>query len=201
MDEKIKIKIIIGSIRDGRFGERPANWINEELKKWDGIDVELLDLKDYPMPLFDSAIPPSGLKMKYPDENVQKWSAKVNDGDAFIIITPEYNYGYPSSLKNAIDWLFPEWARKAVGFISYGSVGGGRAAEQLRIVALGVKLVPINRGIYISWEYLMKAMNDKSLSNADLFAPLRNRAGSDQLAIFMDDLLWMAKALKAARKA
>ena len=199
MSETIRVKAIIGSIREGRFGERPARWIYDELKSWDGIEAELLDLKDYPMPLFDTPTSPSMMNMKYPNEVVQRWSGKINDGDAFIMITPEYNHGYPSSLKNAIDWLSPEWSRKPVGFVSYGSAGGSRAIEQLRQVAIEMNMVPIKKSIHMGWEFIMKAASSKEIQNADLFSPLRKGMGPDHLAAFVDDLLWMARALKTAR--
>jgi NAD(P)H-dependent FMN reductase len=199
MDDKIKIKVILGSIRENRFGERPAKWINDELKNWEGTETELLDLKDYPMPLFNLPTSPAMMNMKYPNEIVQKWSDKIKEADAYIIVSPEYNHGYPSSLKNALDWLSPEWGRKPVGFVSYGSAGGARAIEQLRGVAIELNMVPIKKSIHISWEFIMKTFNDKNISNADLFAPLRKGTGPDHLAVFMDDLLWVAKAMKAAR--
>jgi NAD(P)H-dependent FMN reductase len=199
MDEKIKIKIILGSIRQGRFCERPAKWINDELKNWSGVDVELLDLKDYPMPFFDSAISPSMMNRKYPNETVQKWSDKINEGDAFIIVSPEYNHGYSSVLKNALDWTSPEWAKKAVGFVSYGSAGGARAIEQLREIVIELQMIPIKKSIHMSWDFIAKALNNKDISNAELFTPLRTSMGPDHLAAFVEDLLWMSKALKAAR--
>jgi len=199
MDGKIKVKVILGSIRQNRFGERPATWINEELKSWDGVEAELLDLREYPMPLFDSPKSPSMMDMQYTDPILKKWSEKIREADAFIIVSPEYNHGYPGPLKNAIDWLFPEWNKKPVGFVSYGSAGGARAIEQLRQVAIELDMVPIRKSIHINWEFMMNSMKDKSITNADLFAPLRKGSGPDRLAVFMEDLLWMARALKAAR--
>ena len=200
MNEKIKIKIILGSTRNARFGERPATWINDELKEMAEVDTELIDLRDYPMPFFDSVTSPMSMKMDYPDKIVQKWSAKINDGDAFIIVTPEYNHGYPGVLKNAMDWIFPEWVKKPVGFVGYGSVGGARVIEQLREVVIDLKMVPIYRSINLNWEFIMKAQSNKDIPNSELFAPLRNGNGADHLAVFIEDLLWMARALKSARE-
>ena len=198
MEEKIKIKIILGSTRQGRFGERPANWINDELKNWEGVEAELIDLRDHPMPFLDSPISPSMMNMKYPHSVVQKWSEKINEADAFIIVSPEYNHGYSAVLKNAMDWLSPEWSRKPIGFVSYGSVGGGRAIEQLRQVVIELGMVPIRKSIHLNWDLILKVYNDKAISNADLFAQVR-KGPHDHLQMFMDDLLWMAMALKAAR--
>ena len=199
MDKKIKVKVILGSVRSVRFGERPANWINEGIKAWKDIDAELLDLKDYPLPLFDLPTSPSMMGKKYPNEVAQAWSDKINEADAYIIVSAEYNHGYPGALKNAIDWLFPEWGRKPVGFVSYGSAGGARAIEQLREVAIEMNMVPIRKSIHIGWEFIVKSMSGNGISDTELFAPLRNGMGTDHLAALVDDLLWMAKALKAAR--
>lgn len=202
MEQKIKIKIILGSIRQGRFGERPAKWLLEELKTRSDVDAELLDLRDYPMPFFDSQISPSMLNKKYSNEIVQKWSDKIDEADAFIMISPEYNHGYSAVLKNALDWVSPEWHKKAVGFVSYGSAGGARAIEQLREVSIELRLVPITKSIHMPWEFIMKAMTDSSISNSDLFAPLRNGSmGPDHFEALISDLIWMAKALKAKREA
>jgi NAD(P)H-dependent FMN reductase len=199
MDKKMKIKIILGSIREGRFGERPAKWVYEELAKREDMDVELLDLKDYSMPLFDSPMSPAMMGKKYQNEVVQKWSGKIEEADGYIIVSPEYNHGYSSVLKNALDWLAPEWYKKAVGFVGYGSAGGARAIEQLREVVIELKMVPINRSIHISWEFMMNAMNNKDIKNEELFEPLR-KGRMDHLQIFVDDLLWMTSALKQARE-
>ncbi len=201
MDKKLKIKIILGSIRNGRFGERPARWIYDELVKREDMEVELLDLKDYPMPLFDSETSPAWANKKYQNEVVQKWSAKIDEADGYIIVSPEYNHGYSSALKNALDWIAPEWYKKPVGFVGYGSAGGARAIEQLREVVIELKMVPINRSIHIPWEFIMKTMNEKDIKNDELFGPLRKSMGADLLQVFIDDLMWMTKALKPAREA
>jgi NAD(P)H-dependent FMN reductase len=199
MAEKIKVKVVLGSVREGRFGERPARWITAELNKVDGIEAELIDLKDYPMPFFNAATSPAMMNRKYPSEIIQKWSDKMNDGDAFVLISPEYNHGYSSVLKNALDWLSPEWARKPVGFLSYGSASGARAIEQLREVAIELRMVPIQKSIHLNWEFIMKTWSNKGISDAELFDPVRKSQGPDHVALFAEDLLWMARALKAAR--
>ncbi len=199
MENKIKICVVLGSIREGRFGERPAKWITDELKNWEGVEVELVDLKDYSMPFFNAPTSPSMMGKKYQNEIVQKWSAKVDGADAFIIVSPEYNHGYSSVLKNALDWLSPEWSRKAVGFVSYGSASGARAIEQLREVAIELNLVPIRKSVHIPWDFIMKTWSNKDISNAELFTPLRKSMGPDHLADFVNDLVWTAKALKEAR--
>src|SRR5258706_8506068 len=92
----LKIKIIIGSTRRDRFGDKPANWIFEETNKESSVFAEILDLRDYPMPFLEEAIQPARLNRNYSNETVKKWAEKINDGDAFIMVTPEYNHGYPA---------------------------------------------------------------------------------------------------------
>jgi|SRR3989344_964053 len=102
MNTPIKIKVIVGSTRQGRFSEKPAQWIFEETKKLEGVEAELLDLRDYQMPFFDDPMSPSMAKGQYSNEVVKKWANKINEGDAFIIVTPEYNHGYSAVLKTLL---------------------------------------------------------------------------------------------------
>lgn len=201
MDEKIRVKIILGSTRQGRFGERPANWLYEELKKRSGVEVELLDLRDYRLPFFDEPVSPSMLNRKYSNLEVKRWSERIDDGDAFIIISPEYNHSFSGVLKNAIDSISPEWNNKAVGFLGYGTVGGARAVEQLRLVVIELRMVPIKKTIHVPFDMIMRAHQDKNVSDTELFAPLRSGMGQDNLEVFLNELLSMAKTLKAARQA
>jgi NAD(P)H-dependent FMN reductase len=159
-EQTLKIKVIIGSTRQNRFSEKPAHWIYEEAKKKDGVKIELLDLRDYPMPFFNEPVSPAMSGGKYSNEIVNKWSEKIMDGDAFIIVTPEYNHGYPAVLKNALDSIFPEWNRKAVGFVSYGNAGGARSVEQLRQVVIELQMVPIRSAIHIPVDVYMAVIFD-----------------------------------------
>ena len=108
------ISVIVGSTRQGRFSEKPAQWILQQLHKREGIEAQLLDLRDFPMPFFDQPMPP-GMPGRPPYEHdvVKKWTAKIAASDAFVFVTPEYNYGPSAVLKNAIDWVYPEWNRKS----------------------------------------------------------------------------------------
>ena len=129
----IVISVIVGSTREGRFSEKPAKWILQYLKKRDGVDARLLDLRDFPMPFFDQPLMPATPgRPAFRDEVVQKWTVAIAQSDGFVFVTPEYNYGPPAVLKNAIDWVYPEWRRKAVCFVSWGNAGGARGVQQLR---------------------------------------------------------------------
>src|SRR6266576_58056 len=115
------IAVIVGSTREGRFSEKPAQWIFEHLRKRSGIEARLLDLRDFPMPFFDQAVPPASPgRAPYQHEVVKRWTAEIAAADGFIFVTPEYNYGPPAVLKNAIDWVYPEGNRKSAAFVSYG---------------------------------------------------------------------------------
>jgi NAD(P)H-dependent FMN reductase len=198
--DKLKIKIIIGSTRQGRFSEKPAQWIYEEAKKLEGVEAELLDLRDYPMPFFESPMSPSMAQGKYENEVVQKWAAKIKEGDAFIIVTPEYNHGYPAVLKNAMDVIYPEWNRKPVGFVAYGSAMGARSVEQLRQVAVELQMTPIRNAIHIPVDIFFAAMMGKGMQGPEMFEPIRKGPMGDPVERFFNDLLWWARVLKYGRE-
>src|SRR5437762_441696 len=118
----MKISVIVGSTRQGRFSEKPSKWILQQLQKREGIEAQLLDLRDFPMPFFDQPMPPAMPgRPPYEHEVVKKWTAHIAASDGFVFVTPEYNYGTSAVLKNAIDWVYPEWNRKVAAFVSYGS--------------------------------------------------------------------------------
>src|SRR6201986_3137414 len=125
------ISVIVGSTRQGRFSEKPAQWIFEHLQKREEIEGRLLDLRDFPMPFFDQPLPPAMPgRPPYEPEVVKNWTAQIAASDGFVCGTREYTCGPPGVLKNAIDWVYPEWTRKAAAFVSHGSVMGARAVEQ-----------------------------------------------------------------------
>src|SRR5258706_5602117 len=124
--------VIIGRTGKGRFSEKPAHWILEKLRKREAIDARLLDLRDFPMPFFDQPVPPAMPgRSPYDNDVVKKWTAEIAKSDGFVFVTPEYNYGTSAVLKNAIDWVYPEWNRKAAAFVSYGGAKVVLAVQQL----------------------------------------------------------------------
>lgn len=195
MNTKIKVKVIIGSVREGRFAEKPAAWIAGEAKKMPNLDVEVLDLKDYPMPFFDEATSPSVTPQGYDNPVVKKWATKIADGDAFIIVTPEYNHGPSAVLKNAIDYVYAPWNKKPVGFVGYGSVLGARSIEQLRLVMIELQMAPIRISLNIPFDVYMNAAKLETAQSASAFASLTDRAKP-----FLEQLTWWAKILKLARE-
>lgn len=190
---KLNIKVIMGSTREGRFSDKAANWISGEIKKFEGISVEVLDLRDYAMPFFNEATSPSAKKEPYKNEAVARFTSKIAEGDAFVMVTPEYNHGTSAVLKNAIDWVSPEWNNKPVAFVSYGSVGGARAVEQLRLMAIEMQMAPIREAININGERFFPAMFGK-ITPDELFANYTDKAKN-----MITQLLWWTRALKNAR--
>jgi NAD(P)H-dependent FMN reductase len=189
----MKFKIIAGSTREGRFSDTAAHWIAEELKKQQDADVEILDLRDYEMPFFNEARTPSSKTEPYTHEAVVRFTAKIAEGDAFIIVTPEYNRGPSAVLKNALDWVYQEWNNKPVAFVSYGSVGGARAVEQLRLVAIELQMAPIRSAVHIPGDQYYPVLFGTADAK-DMFAHVQKQADT-----MIPQLIWWTKALNAAR--
>jgi len=195
-----RIKVILGSTRQKRFGDKPAYWICEEARALPDVEVECLDLRDYPMPFFDEPMSPMWGNGRYANESIQRWADRIADGDAFVVVTPEYNHGYPAVLKNAIDSIYPEWVNKPVGFVSYGNAGGARAVEQLRQVVVELQMLPIKNAIHIMGPMYLTLMHEPVPANPELFRPLKE-GRVNQVERFFNELLWSARALKRARDA
>src|SRR6202035_1119728 len=158
-----------------------------------GAAARLPALRDFPIPFFAQPAPPAMPgRPAYENEVVQRWTAAIAQSDGFVFVTPEYNYGPSAVLKNAIDWVYPEWNRKAAAFVSYGSAGGARSVQQLRLTAIELQLAPVRASVHIPvatlWAHFQGGDVDAGL--AELEAP----AG-----VMIDDLLWWTAALKTAR--
>src|SRR5258705_2975797 len=189
------ISVIVGSTRQGRFSEKPAKWILQHLKKREGVDAQLLDLRDFPMPFFDQqATPATPGRPPYLNEVVQRWTAAIARSDGFVFVAPEYNYGPSAVLKNAIDWVYPEWRRKAACFVSYGNAGGAGSVQQLRQNVIELQLAPIRSSVHIPVTTLLAHYQggDVDAGFAELDAPAAEP--------MIDDLLWWTEALKTARQ-
>lgn len=194
MARMIVISVIVGSTREGRFSDKPARWIHQHLKSREGVEARLLDLRDFPMPFFDQPVTPARRgRAPYEHDVVKQWTAAIAASDGFIFVTPEYNYGPAAVLKNAIDWVYPEWNRKVAAFVSYGSVGGARSVQQLRLIAIELQLAPIRPSVHIPAATLIAHLKggDVEKGLADLEAPAKT---------MIDDLLWWTVALTTARE-
>src|SRR5579862_2790036 len=143
-----RIGIILGSTRPNRNGEQVAKWVVELASQREDADFELVDLRDYPLPHLDEPMPPS--IGQYANDHTKEWAKKIGSFDGFVIVTPEYNHSTSGVLKNAIDFLYAEWNNKAVGFVSYGGVGGARAAEHLRLIAAELQMADVRQQVALS---------------------------------------------------
>ncbi|GAA4619399.1 NAD(P)H-dependent oxidoreductase [Actinoallomurus liliacearum] len=184
-----KIGIILGSTRPGRNGEAVARWVYDVASRRTDAEFELVDLLDYKLPHLDEAIPPS--LGQYTQPHTLAWAEKIDSFDGFIMVTPEYNHSTSAALKNAIDFLFAEWNNKAVGFVSYGSVGGARAVEHLRLVAGELQMADVRAQVALSLfhdfenfstfkpgDHQVEALNttlDQVLAWSRALAPLREK--------------------------
>jgi NAD(P)H-dependent FMN reductase len=143
-----KIGIILGSTRPGRNGEQVARWVYDVASRRPDAEFELVDLLDYPLPHLDEPVPPS--LGQYQNEHTKQWSQKIASFDGFIFVSPEYNHSTSGVLKNAIDYLYAEWNNKAVGIVSYGSLGGARATEHLRLIAGELQMADVRQSVALS---------------------------------------------------
>ncbi len=143
-----RIGIILGSTRPGRRGEVVAEWVNEIAQKRTDAEFDLIDLADYPLPHLDEPMPPA--MGQYQNQHTKDWAATIAQFDGYVFVTPEYNHSTSGVLKNAIDYLYAEWNNKAMGVVSYGVIGGARAAEHLRLIAGELKMAAVRTNVTLS---------------------------------------------------
>ncbi|WP_296737248.1 NADPH-dependent FMN reductase [Mesorhizobium sp.] len=189
---KPKIAIVVGSTRAARFADVPTQWIAKIAKAHADINVEIVDLRDWPLPFFDEVA--SSAWAPSQNEMAQRWQKKVAEFDGFIFTAAEYNHAPTGVLKNAIDYAANEWNKKPAGFVGYGSVGGARAVEQLRLIAVELQMAPVKSAVHIAWgDFLAVRQGEKKLED---FEHLNQAATA-----LVNDIAWWAKVLKAARAA
>ncbi|WP_071795675.1 NADPH-dependent FMN reductase [Natronohydrobacter thiooxidans] len=189
-----RIAVIIGSTRDSRFGERPANWIFERAKARGDWEVELLDLQKFDLPLFNEVA--SNAWAPTQDPAALKWQETIARFDGFIFVTAEYNRSIPGALKNALDQAYVEWNRKPFGIVSYGSVGGTRAAEHLRTIGIELQMVSTRSAVHIGGSDFF-AVHPLGEQNKPL-SDIEGSIGPSADAMF-EDLDWWTRATMAAR--
>jgi NAD(P)H-dependent FMN reductase len=144
----IKVAIILGSTRPNRNGEAVAKWVHELSKNRDDAAFQLVDLKDFDLPLLDEPAPPS--MGQYTKAHTRKWAETIASFDGYVFVTPEYNHSTSGALKNAIDFLYKEWNNKSAGFVGYGSVGGARAIEHLRLIMAELQIADVRAQVSLS---------------------------------------------------
>jgi NAD(P)H-dependent FMN reductase len=183
-----RIGIILGSTRPNRNGEQVARWVYDIASRRSDAEYEVVDLRDYPLPHLDEPLPPSMGQYQY--EHTKAWADKIASFDGFVIVTPEYNHSTSGVLKNAIDYLYTEWNNKAVGFVSYGGVGGARAVEHLRLVAGELQMADVRQQVALS--LLTEFENFSVLKPSDF-----NRSALDTL---LDQVVTWSAALAPLRQ-
>lgn len=160
----LNLKIIQVSTREGRKGEAISQWFTELAKKHPAFEVELIDLAEVSLPMFDEPNHPRFAN--YTKQHTKDWSAMISPADAFVIVTAEYNFSFPASIKNALDYLYNEWNYKAVGFVSYGGVAAGtRAVQMLKQVVTALKMMPVVESVNIP--FFTKYLDESGRFNAD----------------------------------
>jgi NAD(P)H-dependent FMN reductase len=183
----LKIAIVVGSTRPGRKAEAVAHWVHDVASKRSDADFEVVDIAHYKLPLLDEPIPPS--MGQYQNEHTKAWSAKIDSFDGYVFITPEYNHGTSGALKNAIDFLYKEWNNKAAGFVAYGSAGGVRAVESLRLVVGELMIADVRAQVALS------LFND--FENFTTFKPLPHHEKG--VNAMLDQVIAWSGALKPLR--
>jgi NAD(P)H-dependent FMN reductase len=183
-----RLAILIGSTRPGRRAPAVAQWVARTAKFRAGVEVEILDLAEFALPLLDEPVPPA-MAEHYTQEHTRRWAAAVDAVDGFLFVTPEYNHAIPGALKNALDFLHREWNDKAAGFVSYGSAGGVRAVEQLRLVMGELRVADVRAQVSLN------LVDD--FDSAGLPAP--REFHHDALADLVDQLTGWSAALAALR--
>jgi NAD(P)H-dependent FMN reductase len=167
------IQVIVGTTRQGRFSDRVSRWVFGELRAPDGVDIELVDLRDYALPLFHSPSSPARSPRAYETDEIASFGRVVDRADGYVMLTGEYNHGYPAVLKNAMDHTFVEWRRKPIAFVAWGNVGGARAVEQLRQVAVEFEMAPLRHAVHILPDVFLAARQASDQDFASAFAPLK----------------------------
>jgi NAD(P)H-dependent FMN reductase len=183
------LQVIVGSTRPGRKGLAVGRWVQRLAEEHGGFDVELVDLAEVALPVFDE--PEHPRLQRYTHQHTKDWSAVIGRADAFVFVTPEYNHSTSGVLKNAIDYLYAEWNNKAMGVVSYGVTGGTRAAEHLRLIAGELQLADVRTNVALS---LITDFKDFSE-----LAPVAHQA--DALRTLLDQVIAWSQALAPLRVA
>jgi len=186
-----KIGVILSTTRAGRLADKVAPWFMDIAKKRTDLSFEIVDLRDFPMPFFDEA----ASNAYVPSTNVvaQKWQKKVAEFDGYVFLTAEYNNSIPAVLKNALDYAYPEWNRKAAAFFGYGSMGATRAIQHMKELAVELQMVPVRFGAFIQGgEFMGLMMGKKTMAEFDYLVP--------NVELMLEQLAWWTNTTKAARE-
>lgn len=186
----LHLKIIIASTRPGRKGPAIATWFHEIAMQHKDLHIEMVDLAAVNLPFFNE--PKHPMMQQYEHQHTKDWSALIGAADMYVVVTPEYNYSFPATLKNALDYLYKEWNYKPIGFVSYGGLSGGtRAVQMLKQVVTAQKMMPVPESVNIP--HFLKNMDEQGKFNGD---PGLDKSANDMLA----ELTKWATALQPLRK-
>ena len=196
MTAKPKIALIIGSTRATRFADIPAQWMLAQAQARSDMSVELVDLRDFDLPLFNEMATNAWVPSQ--DPKAVAWQKKMGEFDGYIFVVAEYNRSVTGSLKNALDQAYVEWGHKPMAAIAYGAVGGTRALEHLRMIAVELQMVPVRNAVHVGMGDFFKVHPGMGGSGkmADIEANILPAAKAT-----LDDLVWWANATMAARAA
>lgn len=184
----IRIGVIVGSTRPGRKALDVAKWVMAIATLRNDAAYELVDIQDFNLPLLDEPVPPS--MGQYSKPHTKVWAEKIGSYDGFVFVTPEYNHGISGALKNAIDFLFAEWNNKAAGFVGYGSAGGVRATESLRLVMGEIKIADVRTQVMLSLF--------ADFENYTTFRPGQHHEKS--VTTMLDEVVSWSSAMKTVRE-
>jgi NAD(P)H-dependent FMN reductase len=188
-----RIAIIVASTRTVRFADHPLAWLTTQLAKRRDIEYFVIDVRDHQLPYYDLPVPPAMAPRKYTSDAERELGEKIDSADGYLIITNEFNHGYSAALKNVLDHYSVEFRRKVVAFMGYGNVGGSRAIEQLRQVAVELDMASVKPTVHV-FGTQMAAVRQGGEGEAAIFAAIEPR-----LELMLDDLAWWATALREAR--
>jgi NAD(P)H-dependent FMN reductase len=185
---RLRISVIVGSVREGRISLPIANWVMDRIAARTEFDAELLDLAEWNLPMFAEPNPPA--TGRYTGEKQRAWAKVIGAADGYILVVPEYNHGMSGALKNALDTVYAEWGRKPVAFVAHGGMGGARSVEQLRQVVVPLAMAPLSAAVHLQ--------GAAKLREGDRFnaGEIEDR----RLSALFEELLWWGNALKAARR-
>ncbi|HET7629856.1 MAG TPA: NAD(P)H-dependent oxidoreductase [Candidatus Saccharimonadales bacterium] len=188
----MKVQVIVGSTRPGRVSDRIAKWVVNHANQLDGVDAELVDLKDYDLPMLDEPISPQYNPERQPNDEAKRWLDKLGEADGYVLVTPEYNRSYPAVLKNALDYVDFQLKRKPVALVAHGSTGGAQAVAHLRGVIPGLQSFTVPSATFLVGRAGLMFDEDGNLDKS---------VQGPQVALenTLDELTWYAEALASAR--
>ena len=190
----MRIALIVGSTRPNRFADHPVKWIQQGAATRSDVELETLDLRDWPLPFFAEPTPPVFTGGVFTHPLAQLWGQTIAEFDGFIVCTAEYNHGPPAVLENALDYAMNEWKHKPVSYVGYGGLGAARAIEQLRLTAIQLRMAPLSLAVHIGFEAFVGVLSQgKSLDDYPYLIDART--------LMFNQLVWWARALAPARAA